>query len=716
VFGCLAYVFIPKEQRGDKLDDRAYSGIFVGYSPSTKQYHVYNPSTQAVKLATSVQFKESIRGGDVFYPDSKANIAILPTSLDEHEFDLEEDIDLGIDTEEPLRTQEVTDYVTENREDRAESVDSEASIGSNIIVRPHQAPGAPPDLGPRRSIRDRRPPIRFDARRVDYSTSKEILTPATYDEAVSSKQCREWTQAIDDERTSLLTNDTFEIVDRKDGVNLVTTKWVFKVKQLPNGQIDKYKACLVARGFTQCYGIDYFETFSPVVRLEALRLLVAVAALKHYKIHQMDVPSAYLQSPLKEDVYLEPPEGIEVPDGKVLHLKKGLYGLKQSGRLWNQTITQFFEKHGLLAIPADHSVFTNKDGTLTVALYVDDLLIFAPSEREMVDLKQGLTDQFKIKDLGEARYLLGVQLLQEANGTITIDQQHYIEEMLYEFKLDQIGNTQRSISTPASGYTSLLPREDTDKPTDVREYQTLIGKLNWIVRATRIDTAFVTQKLSQFTQNPMARHLGGAIHLLRYLDLTKSYHISYSPTGNRLPIGYADADYAADPTRKSTMGYCFLLAGGPISWSSKLQRSTSTSTTEAEYIALGNAAKEAVWIHRFLEQIYFPSASPVQVLGDNQAAIALVKNPEFHARTKHLDVALHYVRELVEDELVNIHYCPTKDMLADCLTKPLPRTRLLRNVEGLGYISPSKKKQTLKHKDLITQQIDKFLPSENDKN
>jgi hypothetical protein len=287
-----------------------------------------------------------------------------------------------------------------------------------------------------------------------------------------------------------------------------------------------------------------------------------------------------------------------------------------------------------------------------------------------------------MKDLGTARYLLGIRIDYEADGSIVIDQKHYIEELLKQFDIQLSG---RSTYTPARGYTSLTSREPSDTPTDDREYRTLVGKLNWLVRATRADIAFITQRLSQYVVSPTKRHFEAALYTLKYLGTTRDLAIRFSPKGNSEPIGYADADYAADPTtRKSTMGYAFKLANAPISWSTKLQRSVSTSTTEAEYISLGYASKEAVWIKRFLEQIRYPTGS-IKLYGDNQSAIALVKNPEFHSRTKHLDVALHYVRELAEDKVVDIAYISTSEMLADCLTKPLPKVKYTENIRRLGY-------------------------------
>jgi hypothetical protein len=419
--------------------------------------------------------------------------------------------------------------------------------------------------------------------------------------------------------------------------------------------------------------------------MESLRILLAYAAIEDLEIHQMDVVSAYLLGELEEDAYLKPPEGLYLSPGKVFKLRKGMPGLKQSGRIWNRKITTFFEQLGLKAIQADHSVFTNQDRSIIIALWVDDIVILARTVGEIQPLKTALSEAFEVKDLGEVKYLLGMQITRDrARRAISIDQTHYIRELVREH------GTGKTADVPAAGYENLIKAQPQEPLADERVYQTLIGKLNWLTRATRLDIAFATQKLSQHAHRPVERHIAGAQRVLRYLTKTACLRIEYSG-GNRADIaGYADADYASDESRKSTMGYVYTFAGGPFTWSSKLQRSVSTSTTEAEYLALAHAGKEAVWIRSVHEQLHrFEYVEgPIKIYGDNQGAIALVQNPEFHARTKHIDVSAHYVRELAEDQKISLQYIRTDEMLADMLTKPLKKVKHMKNVEGVGLKAP----------------------------
>jgi hypothetical protein len=390
---------------------------------------------------------------------------------------------------------------------------------------------------------------------VDYSPTGEPVTPNSFDEAVQGKESRRWKLAIEDQLRSLEANHTWEVVDKPKDANLISTKWVFKIKMLPNGQINKYKARLYTRGFSQEYGVDYFETFAPVIRMESLRILLALATAQDWEIHQMDVVSAYLLGDLEEEAYIETPTGLEIPPGKALKLIKGMPGLKQSGRVWNKRITAFFEKYGLKSLPADHSVFTDKERTLIVALYVDDLLLFSSTMREVQPLKKALSAAFEMKDLGEAKYVLGINITRNrAEKTLMVDQEHYVRDLLREHGLDD----GRTVTTPAEGYSNLTANDQGDPATDMKTYQQLLGKLNWLVRASRPDIAFVVQKLSQFSHNPGAKHMGGAQRLLRYLSSTRKYGIKY--TSRQGLAGYADSDFAADESRKSTMGYIFILA------------------------------------------------------------------------------------------------------------------------------------------------------------
>jgi hypothetical protein len=533
-----------------------------------------------------------------------------------------------------------------------------------------------------RSGRQIRLPERYQVRQV----TTEIATPTPYEEAVSGPQKKQWETAINDELRSLAVNNVWELAEAPKGKNIVSCKWVFKLKKLPNGQIDRYKARLVARGFTQQYGVDYSETFAPVVRMESLRILLAIATREDLEIHQMDVITAYLAGELEEEIYMTPPYGLPGAAQKVCRLKKGLYGLKQSARVWNQRIGKKLNESGMIVTNSDHSVWVSQKNDLILALYVDDIVLFARDMQAIQWMKGILNASFSMKDLGPISTVLGIRIRRDrVRKTLWADQSHYVKDILKEFQYEDC----KPLQVPTDGYEYFQPVgvNDTTCESPAR-YQRALGELNWLVRGTRTDLAFVVHKLSQHCHKPCERHWKGIQQVFRYLQGSQAVTLRYAGDNKEL-LGYSDTDYASDASdRKSTMGYVFILCGAAITWASRKQQTISTSTTEAEYVGLCNAAKEAVWIRNFLRDVgrseYAGGTHATRILGDNQGALRLVANPEFHSRSKHIDVQHHYVRELLENGTISVDYIQTSEMAADCLTKPLKKVQLRANLEMLG--------------------------------
>lgn len=492
---------------------------------------------------------------------------------------------------------------------------------------------------------------------------------------------------------ALIANETWEIVRRPANIpNVITSKWVFKVKYTQTGHIDRYKTRLVARGFSQVQGIDFEETFSPTLRLESLRMLLALTAHFGYEVEQMDVPDAYLKGDLKETIYMEIPQGYEVPNSRppqVLKLLRPLYGLKQSGREWNAKAKHLFKTMNFHPINSDSCVFINKTShqhPVIMALYVDDLLIFSSSPQALKQVKKQLYEELKMKDMGSASFILGIRIRRNADRTqLALDQSTYIRKFLHDYGMGDA----LPISTPIDGFHALIPATPDEPRTDQREYQKRVGSLMYAMVGTRPDIAYAIGKLSQYCQDPSMRHRTALDRVLRYLKGTVDLALLYDETAS--PICYADASYGDDPTdRKSTYGHTLLIGNGAVVWASKKQRTISTSTTEAEYVAMCQAAKTIVWASKWMRELFGEEflEMPIKLLGDNQGSLDLIKNPEHHSRTKHIDVQYHYIREVVEDGLMRTEHVSTKEMIADALTKPTkPATFLmLRRKLGLTEV------------------------------
>ena len=613
---------------------------------------------------STVRFDENRKGGE-----------LLDSPRDQDVLRLYEEDDgdtIVVQPKTPLTSEEDEETVTVQRDSGSQPPEPERIEDAGEAVDERQS----------RSGRQIRLPERYQARQV----TAEIATPATYEEALTGPQKKQWEVAINDELQSLVANNVWELAEAPKGVNIVSCKWVFKIKRLLNGQIDRYKARLVARGFSQKYGIDYYETFAPVVRMESLRILLAIATKEDLEIHQMDVITAYLAGDLKEEIYMETPLGLRNATRKVCKLRKGLYGLKQSARVWNQRIGKKLRESGMTAISSDHSVWVSQNHNLILALYVDDIVLFARDMQTIQWMKDVLNKNFNMKDLGPISTVLGIRIQRDrVRKTLRADQSHYVREILKEFRYEDC----KPLQVPAEGYDYFRPAGTDDEAYESpTRYQRAIGELSWLVRGTRADLAFAVHKLSQHCQNPSVRHWTGVQQVFRYLKSSQAIALRYARDDRDL-LGYSDTDYASDPSdRKSTMGYVFVLSGAAITWSARRQQAIATSTTEAEYMGLCNAAKEAVWVRNFLQDVgrgaYAGGAHATRILGDNQGALRLVANPEFHSRTKHIDVQYHYVRELLEDGTISVEYVRTSEMAADCLTKPLKKLQLQANLGIMG--------------------------------
>jgi hypothetical protein len=519
-----------------------------------------------------------------------------------------------------------------------------------------------------------------------------IKIPGNRKEAMKSEQADIWRSAEAEEILSLLENGTWEEVLPPNGANLVSCKWVYTIKLNNDGTIDRYKARLVARGFSQVYGEDYTETYAPTVRMDTLRLFLATAAAEDLQCEHYDIKNAFIESYLKEEIYLIPPAGLPHKKGHVLKALRSLYGLKQAARDWNLLIKKELITWGFIQSLADPCLFTHTEHNVNILVYVDDICAAARLQEDLNWFYTKLSKRFKAKNLGEISKILGMRVTRDRpKRTIYLDQEQYLMTVLEKFGITQESYKKKAV--PANNYDDLRPVTGDDELIDIMEFQQGIGSIMFAMVLTRPDIAFVIGKLSQFMSKP-ARHHGHALKfLMRYLRSTVKQKLRYGPGGVDKHLGvYSDADWASDKTdRKSVSGSVTMLYGGPISWSSKKQKSVATSSCESEYMALAACTKQGQWLAQTLRDLGLgkyvgKNSAKVQMYGDNQGAIALAKNPHLHERSKHIDISYHFIRDLVEKGRVSIEYIPTEDMIADGMTKPLQRVKFERFRGQLGIV------------------------------
>jgi len=671
VFGCKAFVHIPDKLRG-KLSAKSLVCTFIGYAQQRKAYRLVHR-----------QSKRFIESRDVIFDEGGTNTSYERVILDAN------------DTTDPLVTITPTlssaPVLTSDPSPSTPTSDPSTPTPVTTNVQP-----TPVASRPKRTIR---PPVRDDDPRysvTSYSRPRPaeqanvVLTdetddPRTYEEAMARSDAAEWDAACEDEIRNFQQMGVYDVVPRPKGRKVVGSKWVLRIKRGPDGQVQKYKARIVAQGFTQVEGLDYDQTFAPVVKLSTFRAILAIAVQQNLTIHQMDVKAAYLNGKLKEEIYMEAPTGLEIPEGMVLRLNRAVYGTKQGGRVWYEDVCGTMAEMGYTRIEADHAVFIRRRGDVLsiIALYVDDFKLVGPPDSDDVRKdKETLKRKYNMTDLGEISWILGIHVTRDREeGWIALSQQKYLEEVLERFNKANV----RPISTPSlpNHHLVRLPSPE----VDTKHFQRALGALMYLMLGTRPDIAYSVAALGRHAANPGIEHQHALDRLFRYLRGSSDYKLVYrrgTPGGDTI-LGYVDADWGSDVNdRKSTSGYAFTLSGGAISWSSKKQSAVALSSTEAEYIAGAHAAKEAIWLGRLFAGLQQPSSFPIPLLIDNQSAIAIAKNPEFHDRTKHIDIRYHFLRHKVESGDIILDYVPTNDQSADVLTKGLAREKHERFSRDLG--------------------------------
>jgi hypothetical protein len=664
-FGRKCYVHIPEERRppGSKLLPRALEGKFIGYTTSDKIFRIYIPSQQRVIETWQVKFPRH-NLGEVSTPkdDDEQN-----TTTDEH-------TTIQLPIIPPPAPQQQPEGIEQQQQQEEPAAEFEV-----------QAPPPPPNpdeyehISPTPSPPPEHRELRTRAGRVirlpEYYGRTAIEEVArllgmhelkTYRQALKGQDCMKWRQAMDEELAALRRNNTFTVVPRPAGKKIVGSKWVYKIKRLADGSVERYKARGVAQGFSQIPGEDFDEIFAPVLRYESLRLLLALTAHFGWKPRQFDVKSAFLYGELTEDVYMHPLPGYEEGD-LVWLLKKCLYGLKQSAREWYAVLSTYLLENGFQASNFDPCVFVHHEREMFLSIYVDDLVLFAAPTTNVEAFVEKLSTHFELTELGLAEWILGMQITYSDEG-ISLSQHAYINKILKRFGME----SSRPVSTPLAIGTKLrkgTPEQQLEDPT---HYQAIIGSIMYAVTGTRPDLAHTITLLSQFNSCPNQSHLTAVKHTLRYLNGTKDWTLNF-PSGKPLVLnGYADADYAAClDTRRSISGYIFRLGEATICWKSRKQASVSTSTTEAEYVALSLASRQVQWLHKAFQD--FQLTVPCALHCDNTGAIDITQDDKVNDRTKHIDIHYHKVREEFRKGTFELLQVASADNLADVCTKTLPK-------------------------------------------
>ncbi|CAH9113366.1 unnamed protein product [Cuscuta europaea] len=640
VFGCKAFVHIPKDERS-KFDVKSKPCVFLGYGQDEFGYRLYDPVHKKLIRSQDVVFVEDQTLKDVekkeTIPQHNDDVTDLDPVPPQH---VEPPLDDDVQNDEQHDTDDI---------DAPEQPEVDEEFYSEIPVS-----DVPPFVPLRRSTRDRHPSTRFSAN--EYVLLTDGGEPECYAEAMEDEHKKEWVEAMQDDMNSLHENNTFELVKFPKGKRALKNKWVYKVKTEEHNSQPRYKARLVVKGFSQRKGIDFDEIFSPVVKMGSIRVVLGLAASLDLEVEQMDVKTAFLHGDLDKEIYMEQHEGFQVKgkEGYVCRLQKSLYGLKQAPRQWYKKFESVMGEQHYRKTTSDHCVFFQRfgdDDFIILLLYVDDMLIVGKNAERITHLKMQLSKSFAMKDLGPAKQILGIRITRDrALKKLHMSQEQYIEKVLRRLNMDKA----KEVSSPLTTNFRLTDKDFPSSEKKIEEmdrvpYASAVGSLMYAMVCTGPDIAHAVGVVSRFLSNPGKKRWEAVKWILRYLRGTSKLGITF---GNEKPIlvGYTDSDMAGNKdTMKSTSGYLMTFAGGAVSWQSRLQKCVVLSTTEAEYVAATEACKELLWLKRFMQEIGFVQQR-YMVLCDNQNAL--------------------------EDKLFELDKVHTDDNGADMLTKVLARKKL----------------------------------------
>ncbi|WVZ16815.1 hypothetical protein V8G54_009797 [Vigna mungo] len=661
----LRHLHVWMSSRSKKLDARTISGYFIGYPEKSKGYRFYCPNH-------STRIVES--GNARFIENGQFN-----GSEESRIVDIQEHTD-SISTSNVSSEVVIPLVVSQSHNKQRQQINVPIPQNEHINVEPE-----PQEAALRRSVRLKKPAILNDY--VVYSVEHESdlsidEDPLSFRQAMKSNNSENWLNAMKEELKSMDDNKVWDLVELPKGSKRVGCKWVFKTKHDSKGNIERYKSRLVAKGFTQKDGIDYKETFSPVSKKDSLRIVLALVAHYDLELLQMDVKTVFLNGDLEEEVYMDQPEGFTMTGNEnlVCKLEKSIYGLKQASRQWYLKFNDTITSYGFVENTVDQCIYIKVSGSkfVILVLYVDDILLATNDIGMLHDVKKFLSSNFEMKDMNEASYVIGIEIFRDrSQGLLSFPQKGYINKVLERFRMEKcspgIVPIQKGTSFVKCNAMESIP------------YASVVGSLMYAQTCTRPDINFAVGMLGRYQSNPGMDHWKAAKKVLRYLQGTKEYMLTYRKSDHLEVIGYSDSDYAGCvDSRKSTFGYVYLLAGGAISWKSAKQSFIATSTMEAEFVACFEATVHALWLRNFVSRlgIIDSIARPIRIYCDNSASVFFSKNDKYSKGAKHMDLKYLSVKEEVQKHRVLIEHIRTYLMITDPLTKGLPPKTFVGHVES----------------------------------
>ncbi|KAJ9560337.1 hypothetical protein OSB04_005497 [Centaurea solstitialis] len=725
-FGCPCSILNTKTHLG-KFDSKSDDGFFVGYSIQSKAVRVFNTVSRTIEESDNVKFNEHTPNVHGTGPDWLFDIDSLTNSLNmsnevdtgpiikeketdtpfvlfppstisseekESETTIQEDASKNQDgdkeTEETPQLEsnvenETGDTSEINQPDPSESSPDDSNLGELLAEEPLHLTRTQKNHPASQVIGDVASPMitRKQSREAGYVNTHSgmlscFLSQNEPKKVLDAMKDPSWIEAMQEELLQFVLQHVWDLVDLPKGHRVIGTKWIFRNKTDERGIVIKNKARLVAQGYTQEEGIDYDDVFAPVARIEAIRLFLAFASYKGFKVYQMDVKSAFLYGTIDEEVYVCQPPGFEDPKypDRVCKLRKALYGLHQAPRAWYDTLSSYLLENKFERGVIDKTLFIKRTKTdmLLVQIYVDDIIFGSTKEDMCKEFEELMHKKFKMSSMGELTFFLGLQVKQKRDG-IFINQSKYVATMLQKFGM----NDAKPASTPMETHKHLTADVEGEE-VDVHQYRSMIGSLMYLT-ASRPDIMFAVCVCARFQVRPKESHLHAVKRIFKYLKGQPKLGLWYPYDNSFDLVAYTDSDYGgANLDRKSTSGGCQFLGGRLVSWQCKKQTTVSQSTTEAEYIAASQCCSQVLWIQNQMQD-YGLSFLQTPIYIDNNSAISIVNNPVKHSKTKHIEIKYHLIRDCNEKKLIQVQKVHTDDQYADLFTKAFD------DHNKVGYIS-----------------------------
>src|SRR5277367_4314992 len=731
VFGAVlvAYVHIQKDKRKG-IGSHMEKCIFVGYPDGYKGWMFSNPTTKRTIISERAEFDERYFPGlkhdsltpALFEPLPQTMYAPVPDSGGDDDTDTQETnpvqenravspehLKLLPEAPVALEPPPAIPNIPQPLPQAPVALEPPPAIPELPIANPVPEPSISVPIAIRRARRTIRPPGEWwkvreptpaipsdtddedDADNAEFAGAAHGLDPQSFKQAMRRSDADKWQEAAKVEMDNHKANGTWDLVELPPGAKCIGSGWVFRLKTKADGSIERYKARLVAKGYSQRPGFDYTEVFAPTFRYAAIRTIIALAAVHDLHLRSVDISHAFLNGDLEETIYMRQAEGFHIGSSNtVCQLRKSLYGLKQAARQWNKKLHDALGSMGFKRLESDRSIyiFLRGEVRIIIPVFIDDITFGSSDSAQIDSAVKELSSHFKLRDLGPTTFLLGIEIVRNrAKREISLSQRQYIIDALERFGMSDCNPVGTPMDPGAHLSISMSPQSPEEQKSMLNHpYLSAVGTLQYLATTTRPDIAFAVGVLARFNSSPGIKHWKAVQHLFRYLKGSLDYKLVYSPTDSaQLFTTYSDADHGGNPDNgRSTGGYAILIGGASVSWSSRLQSVVSLSTTEAEYIAAVEAGKEIIWMRNLLTEFGFDITPPSPLLIDNNLAVTVAKNPEYHGRMKHLDLRFHWLRDTVSAGLISPIHIPTTLQAADILTKPLKRQKIDVCLDLLG--------------------------------